>query len=407
MDPAYEAQKAQYNAEEHALKANAKDSKAALDAIYGGMQAQMAPLAPAYMQQNAAIGQNLTSQLDAFAPAYGLGGGVAPVAGQTGGQGDAYANQLYGAIGASTLGLMANDANRVAGYGNMSQQQGAIEQMEAGRGAENDLQNRLTELSMARAGLVPDLADREGEAWDRNFQMRQFQAEQDQLAWERKQAKKSRSADNDALAKMIQAAMRGGNGNGGNGGGNDDKPGGGGQDEPKHDYIKTSRGTYGTKVQGVNPITGGPVSFPKSGESGDMSRKEKEAARMKAKGFVRKNGRWVKKLGGPTNLGGGGGGAKATPAPNAGKYSGERLPNPTGLTSVEPGTTKASDTKDYVQSMKSKGISPDRITQELWQAGVRYIVDGWGSKIPVSDWKKLNEYVHKYYATSEDFGFTP
>lgn len=207
IDPAYEAQKAQYNAEEHALKANAADNKAALDAIYGGTQAQMAPLAGQFANQSNQIANQFTTQLQGFAPAFGLGSGF----GTTGGgdpQGGGYANQYMGSIGASTLGLLANDAQRTAGYGNMSKQQGAIEQMEAGRGAQHDLQNSLTELSMARAGLRPDLADRELQAWEANQRAREFDAEQRRLAYEAAQERRDQNAYNDVLAKMLAAKRK-------------------------------------------------------------------------------------------------------------------------------------------------------------------------------------------------------
>ncbi len=202
-DANYEAQKAQYNAEELALKNNAADAKAANDAIYGGMLNQMKPLTPEYLGQNQQIAGNLQANLNAFAPAYGLGA-QSSVPSPDGGN---YAGQVYGSIGASTLGLLANDASRVAAYGNSAQRQGSIEQMESQRGSEKQLTDRLNELAMQRAGLKPDLNGLQGEAWDRNMQARQLADDERQAAFERRQtvqANKSDTAYNRALAKMLE-----------------------------------------------------------------------------------------------------------------------------------------------------------------------------------------------------------
>lgn len=183
------------------------DNAARVSGIYDAMNDTLAPLGGQFAQLNAGIGNTLSTQLQGFAPAFGLTGAAGPapeaipgVEASPGPMSDNYANQAFGAIGASSLGLLANDASRVAAFQNSAQRQGAIEGMEAKRAYLTNLNDRLNEINALETTMGPDAS----EIAARAAQMRQDAA---RLNFEKRQwrdSERDEAKDDKNLARQAE-----------------------------------------------------------------------------------------------------------------------------------------------------------------------------------------------------------
>ena len=168
---------------------------ASAGAIYDGLQAELKPITPQFLTQNQQIADGFTQNMGAFSDQY-----------MAGNQEGAMAGDVFGSIGAGTLGVLASDAGRQNAYGASTQTQGALQRTEALNAAEAIRQQKQDELRAWYLEQAPDPEDYRSkmeqlraDQWDREMEAKRFAAE-------RSDARYGRQGDRqDARAQKMLA----------------------------------------------------------------------------------------------------------------------------------------------------------------------------------------------------------